>query len=323
MKSLRNTVLAFLAVAAISSAAVDPALLNMVPPDAKIISGIQVDQSKASKFGQYVLGQMTSDNAGMKQFIADTGFDPRRDLNEIVVATTGTTEAPQFVVVGRGVFNPSRILTAAQANGAEVTSYNGIQLLSHADAKSDNAIGFIDAGTAVMGTTAAVKAAIDRRGSATKLDAATLNKVRDLSNANDAWFLSTVPVTDFLAGKMGGTDMGQAMGGNLFQSIKAASGGVKFTTNAITISGEAVTRSDQDATALADVIRFVAGLVQQSKDNSEQAKQAASLLSTLQLSTQSSTLKLSLSIPEDVAEKLFMPSQNKARAHRKTVAQVR
>lgn len=323
MKLLRNSVLALLAVATVSMAAVDSTLLSMVPPDAKIISGIQVDQSKASKFGQYVLGQMTSDNIGMKQFIADTGFDPRRDLNEVVVATSGATDAPQFVVVGRGVFNPSRILAAAQTAGATVTSYNGIQLLSHADAKSDNAVGFIDAGTAVMGTTAAVKAAIDRRGASTKLDAATLNKVVALSTANDAWFLSTVPVTDFFAGKMGGTDMGQAMGGNLFQSIKAASGGVKFTTNAITISGEAVTRSDQDASALADVIRFIAGLVAQSKDNSPQAQQAASLLSTLQLSTQSSTLKLSLSIPEDVAEKLFMPSQNKAKVVRRTVAQVR
>ena len=47
---------------ATAAAAVDPALLKLVMPDAKILSGIQVDQSAASPFGQYVLSQMQPDS---------------------------------------------------------------------------------------------------------------------------------------------------------------------------------------------------------------------------------------------------------------------
>ncbi len=56
-------------------------------PDAKVIAGIQVDQTRNSLFGQYVLSHMQVDDAGFKTFIAQTGFDPRRDVSEIVIAS--------------------------------------------------------------------------------------------------------------------------------------------------------------------------------------------------------------------------------------------
>ena len=323
MKLASNLMLGLALAAATALAGVDSALLNLVPPDAKIISGISVDQSKTSRFGQYVLGQMTVEDPGMKKFIADTGFDPRRDLNELLVATSGTSDAPQFVVLGRGVFNPAKILNTAIAAGAIVTPYgNGIQLLTPpAGTKSQNAVAFLDASTAVMGPVAVVKTVIDRRTSGTRLDAATQAKVRDLASVNDAWFVSTVPVTDFFAGKLSDPNMNQAMSGNLFQAVKSANGGVKFTSEAVKISGEALTRSEQDASALADVIRFVAGLVAQNKSNDPNAAKAATLLQTLQLTTQAATLKLSLSIPESMMEEMFMPQAHPKKAavsHNKT-----
>jgi hypothetical protein len=321
MKLLRNC----LPVAALATfaalGAVDASLLNLLPPDAKIISGIQVDQSKASKFGQYVLSQMGSvDDPGLRKFITETGFDPRQDLSELLIATSGTTDMQGVVVVGRGVFNPAKIINSATAAGGAVSNYNGVQLITHKDAKHEFAFGFFDAGTAVMGSSAAVKAAVDRRGAGTKLDQTTQNRVRDLAATHDAWFLSTVPVSDFFAGKMTDTNMNQAMGGNLFQAVRSASGGVKFTTTGVTIAGEAAMRSDQDATALADVIRFIAGLVQNSQD--PQAKQAATLLQGLQLTAEASTLKLSLTIPEELVEKLFIPQKTTAK-QRKTTASAR
>lgn len=312
MKLVRNLMLGSILSIAMSLAAVDPTLLSLVPADATVISGIHVDQSKASKFGQYVLAQMSSDSPDMTRFITETGFDPRRDLTEILVATNGGANAQQVVVLGKGVFIPSKILSAGQTAGASVASYNGVQMLLHGNAQNQSAVAFLDSSTALMGSPAAVKAAIDRRGAATQLDAAVLGKIRDLSAANDAWFLTTVPPGDFFGGKMGETGVNQAMGGGkLFEAVKAANGGVKFTPAQVIISGEALTRSEQDATALADVIRFVAGLMQQSTD--PQAQKAVGLLQNLQLSTQASTLKLSLSMPEELVEKLFMPQNRPAR----------
>ena len=38
--------------------AADPQLLNLVMPDAKMLADVNVDQAKASPFGQFVLAQI-------------------------------------------------------------------------------------------------------------------------------------------------------------------------------------------------------------------------------------------------------------------------
>src|SRR4051794_7610572 len=58
-----------------AKAAVDPGLLSLMMPDAKAVSGIQVDQSQASPFGRYILSQMAP-GADFSKIIAATGFDP-------------------------------------------------------------------------------------------------------------------------------------------------------------------------------------------------------------------------------------------------------
>lgn len=321
MTILRNSIFALFAAAVATFAGVDSTLLSLVPADAKVISGISVDQSKTSAFGQYVLTQMNGGNPELTKFVTETGFDPRRDLNELVIAAAGTADAPQFVVFGRGVFNPSKIFNAAKSAGVAAGAYKGIDLLIHQGEKSSNAIGFFDATTAVMGSTEAVKSAIDRRGSGASLSAAIQTKVRDLAAANDAWFLSTGPITNlFPSGAAADPNMNQMMNGNLFQAVLQANGGVKFSPKDVRISGEALTRSDKDAQALSDVIRFIAGLVQTNSGTNAQTKKVASLLDSLTLSTQGATAKMTLSIPEDLVEKLFIPDA-KVKA-RKTAAQV-
>ena len=88
------------------------------------------------------------------------------------------------------------------------------------------------------------------------------------------------------------------------------------------ITGEAITRSPQDASALADVIRFVAGLIQMNAGNDQQAQQAASVLKDLQVTPTGSTTKLSLSLPEAFLEQMFMsgPHKGAARARARRAA---
>jgi hypothetical protein len=59
----------------------------MVMPDAKVLAGVNVDSAKASPFGMYVLTQMQSNNTDLQQLIALTGFDPTRDVDEVLVAS--------------------------------------------------------------------------------------------------------------------------------------------------------------------------------------------------------------------------------------------
>src|SRR5947209_3118608 len=117
MKLFRSVILSAFAIATCALAAVDPTLLSMVPPDARVLSGIQVAQSKASPFGQYILSQMSTDDPGFQKFIDETGFDPKRDLTELLVATSGTVDMSSVVLLGKGAFNPARIFTVAKNMG--------------------------------------------------------------------------------------------------------------------------------------------------------------------------------------------------------------
>src|SRR4051794_25481921 len=92
--------------------AADPQLLSLVMPDAKVLAGVNVDQAKVTPFGLYILGQMQLQDAHLKELTTLTGFDPSRDVHELLVATNSTAsgKGPQTgLAVARGNFDPARI----------------------------------------------------------------------------------------------------------------------------------------------------------------------------------------------------------------------
>src|ERR1700751_137189 len=89
--------------------AADPQLLNLLMPDAKVIAGVNVDQAKSTQFGQYVLNQLQTHDAEMQKLIAQTGFDPRRDVREVLVATDGNTQGKVGLGLARGTFDVGKI----------------------------------------------------------------------------------------------------------------------------------------------------------------------------------------------------------------------
>jgi hypothetical protein len=325
MSKLRNALFALLAVQAIALAS-DPALLNLVMPDAKVVAGLQVDSTKNSLFGQYVLAHMQPEDASFQKFMSDTGFDPRRDLTEIVMASNWENNTPEsrWLVVARGAFNPAKITTLVEANGGSAMSFQGVNILftnpkQPAGAVSTG-IAFLDNSSALMGDVSSVKAAIQRKQSNAVANAALLGKVGDLNAKNDFWFVTLVPISEF-AGAMPDPNLQGAMKGNLLQAISQASGGVRFT-DPVLISGQAVTRSDKDAEALADVVRFLVGMIQQNKDNNATAGQVSSLLDALDLKTSGNVLTLSLAIPEKQLEQIFSAVGHGQRQAAKKTAQL-
>src|SRR5436190_16905543 len=97
LKSVLFCVVAVSPVAVAQSGSFD--LLSFAMPDAKIIAGAHVDAAKSSAFGQYVLSQIQSSNPALQKFIEETGVDPRTDVREVVVATTGTPGASMRALV--------------------------------------------------------------------------------------------------------------------------------------------------------------------------------------------------------------------------------
>jgi hypothetical protein len=326
MTKLRNFATLILALQVTAFAAVDPGLLRLVMPDAKVIAGLQVRETKNSMFGQYVLSHMQIEDAGFKKFIAQTGFDPRRDVTEILMASNWEQSTPEsrWLVAARGTFNLPQITTAAKANGGVITDFQGVGILTYSDAAKtqepkpevESGIAFFDSGSAVMGDLASVKAAIQRKQSGAAPTGDLLGKVRDLSAKNDFWFVTTVPISEF-AGAIPNPNLSGAMKGDLLAAIHQASGGIRFG-DTVTISGEAITRSDKDAQALADVFRFLAGLIQLNSENNKVAGQVSTLLDTMDLKTSGNVMSMSLAIPEQQLEQLLNSMhQERNQAHKK------
>jgi len=289
---------------AVAALAADPTLVGLVMPDAKILTGIQVDRSQASPFGQYVLAKTQFNDPGFLKFVADTGFDPRNDLREIVAATGGTEQ--NSIVLGRGSFQSAKIVAAALAGGGSVTKYKGVDVIL-TDKTGNSAIAFLDGSIGLFGNLAAVQATIDRRASGAVFNGALAQKAQSVSAANHAWFVTLTPLSEFMAGKTGESQVNTMMQSNLLQAVQSASGGLTFGSNAVTVSAEAVTRSDKDAQALNDVLKFLIGMIQGGGGAQNGVPAAASALAnSVQISTDGATLKLSLSLPEAQAEELFM-----------------
>src|SRR5271169_6733824 len=241
--------------------AADPQLMNLLMPNAKVVAGVNVEQAKNSPFGLFLLSRVQNGDPGLAKLTAATGFDPRRDLTEILMATLGQPEQ-QGLVLARGTFDSEQILGAATAAGHTVEAYNGINILTGKDEKLTHALAFLGDSVAIAGDLDSVKGAIDRRGNnSSQIDPALAAIVQQLSGSQDAWSVSMVPIAALANGKLPNTNLNGMLNSDILKAIQQTSGGIKFGAN-IQISAEAVANTSQNATALADVIHFLGNMVQ-------------------------------------------------------------
>ena len=223
-----------------------------------------------------------------------------------------------WIVAAHGTFNIPKITATAQANGGAIVPYQGVNIvtrLANSDSQVDTVLAFLDGSTALVGDPTSVKAAIDRKKSNAPADGAVLAKAQSISSGKDFWFVTLVPLSNFSAA-IPDPNLSGAMQGNLLAAINQMSGGIRFG-DTVTISAEAVTRSEKDAQALVDVVKFFAGLVQLNRQKDPAAGQVATLLDTLQTSTAGNITTISLAIPEQQLEQLLnsaRPARAKAAA---------
>jgi hypothetical protein len=280
--------------------AVDPRLLNLVMPDAVVLAGVNVTQAEATPFGQWVLGQLGTNDPKMQQLATLTGFDPRKDVNELLVASNGA--AKTGLALATGTFDVAAITAAATAHGGVTETYSGVTILE--DPKQTHGIAFPSGAVVVAGDLADVKAAIDHQSAASTLPAALAVQANQLSGANDAWFICNVaPASLHPAAPAAGAAAGLE---NAVKSIQFASGGVKFGT-VVTAGVTAQADNAQDASTLASLLQLLVNMAQmQSGANPA----AATLVSGLTIKATGSTIVLTLSLPEDQFQQLLTPGAN-------------
>ena len=138
-------------------------------------------------------------------------------------------------------------------------------------------------------------------------DAMLAGKIGTTSASQDAWVVSIVPFSSF-ANLAPNKNVSGVLQGDLIKGIQQSSGGVKFGST-IEISGELDARNNQDASSLADVVRFFMNMAQ---TNAPSHAELGKLLQNLTVNTEANAVKVSLAIPEIDLEMLFRMAGHQA-----------
>jgi hypothetical protein len=150
-----------------SSGPADAALTAFVPADTVLLAGVRVDDLKKTPLYQDVLPLLGP---------LSQGFDPRRDVQEILVASDGVNAC----AIARGQFPSQELARMARSE------YKGLTLYGDGDAS----VALLENGIALAGITKAVRAAIDQQKSGRRAAADLLRKAAALPTPNQIWMVS-------------------------------------------------------------------------------------------------------------------------------------
>jgi hypothetical protein len=311
-----QSILLFAALSATAAFGADSALLNLVMPEARMVAGMDVERARDSFLGRKLMEQLNGKDAGeFTKFVEMTGFDPRRDLREVIIATpdANTKNTPALILV-RGVFDTGRINGFLKTAGiAPAETLGGVDFYTKADSKEDMGFAILDGSLAMLGNKDAVRSALARRtakGSA--LTAATYAKVQTMSRGNDIWMVTSIPVAELSNALPGGNNGGGGMmGGDAFKGIEQAAMGVRFTAETMELTAETVSQTEKDATSIADVVRFLSTMIQMNREKPE-VKALATALDAMKLTTEARTTKLSISLPTADMEQMMKSTMKSA-----------
>src|SRR5439155_15020106 len=154
-----------------------------------------------------------------------------------------------------------------------------------------------------------VRGAIDRRGSASAIDASLSDAIGRASVNQDIWVVSTAPISAF-ASVMPDKNVKGAMQGDLIKAIQKSSGGIRFG-NMIEISGELTARTDQDASSLADVVKFFMNMATMHGPGGGLGH-LTTMLQNLTVNADANAVKLFVAIPENDLEALIKTAGGRA-----------
>ena len=276
--------------------AADPELVSLAMPDAQVMAGVNVEQVMLSPLGQYLLAQTGQlPDAGLEELIETAGFDPRRDLREILVSSNGLTGRNSGIILARGTFDVPKIVEAAVADGATIETYKGVSIIGK---PKQDAMAFPDSTLAIAGDDAGVRAAIDRKSAPTAISSALAVQVNQLSTTEDAWFVSMVPLNQLQGNSAAGPGPW-----SIYGKVQQAGGGVKFGANVV-VSLQAVSPTDKDASALADLLRSFASASDLFLPKDVYVG-ASSLLKNLNATAEGPVTTISLSVPESQIEEII------------------
>lgn len=165
----------------------DPALAVLVPPDTKLLAGVRMERLKATPFYK----EYVADSPRLQEFRKQTGLAEDADVWEYLIAFDGK----ESLTLLRGKFTEMGMEPRINKPSARRLTHQGVSILGD----DEGAIAFLNPTTAVAGTFAAVRQALDERHANTGVPEALLQLTQKITSEHDAWLASTGPAPGFLS----------------------------------------------------------------------------------------------------------------------------
>lgn len=225
---------------------IDNVLVRMVPPGSTSLVGANMDRMKVTPFYRKLVEQQRMPQ--VDRFAEETGFDPRRDVRELLYASTPEGS----VLLARGHFK----LTADPAAHAKLVRYGGYNIWTSEKA------GFciLDGSLAAAGEIKGIEAALDEWTKGQHKAAQPLLALgRSITPTTNLWGIST-GFASFLASTLpkGGSGTGGIDFSKIFTGMKSSWFQADFK-DGLKIDLHGATATDPDAIALRDMAKGLIG----------------------------------------------------------------
>jgi hypothetical protein len=272
---------------------VDPALAALIPGDTILLSGVRMSELRSTALYVKLMSQQRLSD--LDDFARRTNFDPRKDVNDMLIASDGA----DGIVLARGNFKPQPL------PGLKKTIYKGAAVYS----TDGGAYAILDPTTAVAGPERGVRKVIDQKQSGRGGAAALLDRARALPAAGQIWFVSNG--WGNLPERMAGQGGNLSNFGRFFQSLENATATVDLRSG-ITAAANGQARTDQDAKTLGDAARGMIGLGRLSVP--ENQPEMLRLFDGIKVEQQQRSIQLNVRIPPELIDRLLQATDTRPKA---------
>ena len=283
-----------IAVAVTAAERIDNVLMQLVPPNSVSLFGAQMDQLKTTPLYMKLVAQQKLSQ--LDEFSATTNFDPRRDVRELLVASTPGKNSG--VLLARGNFRLKADAITGMKDLQRVP-YNGYTLWT--DAAKASGFCILDSTLAIAGPVASMRAALDQyKNRPNRERSALLQKALAIPMRDQVWLVSTGGA-EFLADNVP-EDGPAANFGRIFRGLEGTEVQADLSHGfSAQILGKC--KTEADAKALADAAHGLVGFGRLSVPEGQM--QLLRVWDAVQINQQGRNLSVTADIPSDLIEKLL------------------
>src|SRR6478752_10353015 len=112
-------------------------------PDARVVVGIDLAHIRSSPLSATFTKGVQGANPELQKLMETAGFDPLRDLQEILFASPGIGKNPPALLVARGSFDVAKLRAFAESAGSKISDFGGVPILSDPE-KAAGAFALLD-----------------------------------------------------------------------------------------------------------------------------------------------------------------------------------